>query len=230
MRAHLPGYLRLLAGVLGLIGVISLAGVAYTLGRNSGGHHDKTANGQELDSLRAQVDDLRSEMERLRAVSNGSEASLQIERTVQQKLGDQLKLLEGENSRLKEELAAFEKLASGEEKNQTFAIHQIRVTADPTMEGTYRYRFLLAAPASRPDREFVGRFQMVATVQQAGGTVIVNIPGAGAPDVQKFLLKFKYFRRVEGSFMLPAGGGALRKLEVRLLQGDTVLTTQQISM
>lgn len=229
VRAHVPWHLRLLAALLLLTAVIVLTGLAYAVGRHYTGY-DKTLEEQELVSLRSRVEVLENEAEHFRATSNGSEASLQIERTAQQKLSEQVKQLEAENGRLREDLAAFENLASGEAKNETIGIHRMQVKLDPTAaEGVYQYRFLLAAPVSRPDREFRGRLQLVATVQQAGRAVIVNIPATGAADSQKFLLSFKYFRRVEGSFALPANA-VLKKLEARLMQGESLVTSQQVTM
>ena len=81
----------------------------------------------------------------------------------------------------------------------------------------------------RPDQEFKGRLQLVATVQLDGKPVIVNIPDVASADVQKYLVSFKYFRRIEGVFTLPANA-VLKKLEVRLMQGATMVTAQQATM
>jgi hypothetical protein len=88
---------------------------------------------------------------------------------------------------------------------------------------------LLSAPVSHPDTEFKGRLQLLATFQQDGKTVMVNIPDAASPDPQKFLLSFKYFRRIEGSFSLPANA-VLKKLEIRLVQGTSVVASKQVMM
>lgn len=228
VRAHIPWHWRALVTILLLISVISLVSWVYVVSSRYAGR-DKTTTEQELSGLRNRVEALETEAEHLRAIGNGSEASLQIERTAQQKLGEQVKRLEAENSSLREDLAAFENLAAGEVKNQTVSIHRMQVVPAATAGDVCRYRFLLAAPASRSDHEFKGQLQMVATIQQGGKTVIVNIPDAAAPDTQKFLVSFKYFRRIEGTFTLPANA-VLKKLEVRLMQGTTVVASQQVTV
>jgi hypothetical protein len=229
VRAHIPWYWRVLVTILMLATAILLASWVYDIGRRFAGF-DKNVAEQELSLLRERVAALEAEAEGARNIGTGSEASIQIEHTAQQKLGEQVKKLELENGRLREDMAAFESLASGEEKNETIGIRRIQVEPDLVAgAGSYHYRLLIAAPASRADREFRGRLQLVATIQQSGKTVIVNIPDATSPDVQKYLIDFKYFRRVEGTFVLPVNA-VLKKLEARLMQGPTVVNSQQITM
>lgn len=228
VRAHIPWYWRAVTmGVL-LTVIVVLGNLVYDFGRRYAGY-DKAAAEQELITLRDRIEVLESEAERLRNIGSGSEASLQIERTAQQKLSEQVKHLESENGRLREDLAAFEKLASGDMKNESVGIHRMRVERDPAAgQGVYHYQLMLAAPASRSEREFKGRLQLIATVQQDGGIAIVNIPdGTSSSESQKFIIDFKYFHRVEGSFSLPQNAD-LKKLEVRLMQGPTLVASQQL--
>lgn len=228
VRAHIPWYFRVLAATMLLIVVILLSSLVYVVGSGYAGF-DETVAEEELNSLRSRVETLETEAERLHGIGSGSEASLQIERTAQQKLSEQVKRLEAENGRLREDLAAFENLATGEAKNNAISIHRMQVSPDSAAVGTYRYRFLLAAPVSRPDREFKGWLQFVATVQQGGKIANVNIFDSTKADSQKYLISFKYFRRVEGGFTLPSDA-VLKKLEVRLMQDMSVVTSQQVTM
>lgn len=228
VRAHISWRFRILVSILLLIVLILLFSWVYVICSRYAGY-DKSTTEQELGSLRSRVEMLESEAERLRAISNGSEASLQIERTAQLKLSEQVKRLEAENALLREDMAAFESLASGEIKTEAVSIYRMKVVPDSTVGGPFHYRFLLAAPVSRPDREFKGQLQLVATVLQGGKTVIVNIPDSTASDSQRLLVSFKYFRRIDGNFTLPANS-VLKKLEVRLMQGTTVVTSQHVTL
>ena len=228
VRAHIPWYWRALVTVFLLAAVIVLASWVYDVGRRFAGY-DKSKADQELSALRERVETLESEAEHIRGSGSGNETSLQIERTAQQQLGEQVKKLEAENDRLREDLAAFENLASGQANNENIGINRLQVEPDSTAIGAYRYRMLLSAPVSHPDSEFKGRLQLVASFQQDGKTAIVNIPDAASPDSPKFLLSFKYFRRIEGSFTLPATA-VLKKLEIRLMQGATVVASQQVML
>ncbi|MFY9329270.1 MAG: DUF6776 family protein [Georgfuchsia sp.] len=227
VRAHIPWHWRALITILLLIATALLVSWIYVISSRYSGFDNTSA--ELVGSLRSRVEVLETEAEHLRSISNGSEASLQIERTVQQKLSEQVKRLEAENNRLREDMAAFESLASGDTKNNAVSIHRMRVIPASTAGDACRYRFFLAAPVSRPAREFKGRLQMVATIQQGGETVTVNISDTDASDPQRFLVSFKYFRRIEGSFMLPANA-VLKKLEVRLMQGLTVVASQQVTV
>jgi hypothetical protein len=207
---------------------IALAGWVYDIGRRFAGFDKNTAD-QELSRLRDRVEVLETEAGQLRGIGNGSEASLQIERTSLQKLSEQVKRLEAENGHLREDLAAFESLAADDEKNEGIRISRIQVEPDPATAGAYRYRLLLTAPVSRPDRGFKGKLQLVGMIQQGAKATMLNISNTAEFDQQKLVVDFKYFRRIEGGFMLPANA-VLKKLEVRLMQGATVVTSQQVTL
>ena len=226
VRAHIPWPWRALVAVFLLAFAIVVTSWVFDTGRRFAGF-DKSKADQELNALRERVATL--EAEHSRSSGSGSEASLEIERTAQQHLGEQIKVLEVENARMREDLATFENLASGAVKSEVASIHRLQVETDPNIAGTYHYRMLISAPATQADHEFRGRLQMVAALLQAGKTVMVNIPDSATSDPQKFMLSFKYFRRVEGDFILPAGA-VLKKLEVRLMQGATIIASQQATL
>ncbi len=148
VKAHIPWYWRALVTVLLLAVAIALAGWVYDIGRRFAGF-DKSEADMELNRLRERVEVLEAEAGQLRGIGNGSEASLQIERTSLQKLSEQVKRLEAENGHLREDVAAFESLASGDEKSESIRISRIQVEPDPVTAGTYCYRLLLTAPVSR---------------------------------------------------------------------------------
>jgi len=228
VRAHIPWHWRALSYVFFLIMAVILAGWVYDTGRRFAGY-DRHMTEQELDDLRGKVANLESEAEHLRSVSNASESTLQIERTSQQRLSEQAKRLEIENGRLKEDMAAFENLASGSEKSVGIGIHRLQVEPDSSAEGRYHYRLLLSAAGLQSDREFKGHLQLGVTALQNGKTVILTIPDAGSADAAKYLVNFKYFRRIEGNVTLPPNT-AMKKFEIRLLQGANVVASQQASI
>jgi hypothetical protein len=228
VRAHIPWYWRVLSCVFLLIIAVVLVGWVYDTGRRIAGY-DRQMTEQELDNLRGKVANLESEAEHLRSLSNASESTLQIERTAQQRLSEQAKRLEIENGRLREDLAAFENLASGADKSVGIGIHRLQVESDPTVEGRYHYRLLLSAPGFQSDREFAGHLQLNVTALQNGKTVMLTIPDAGSADAAKYLVNFKYFRRIEGNLILPPNT-AMKKFEIRLLQGANVVASQQASI
>ena len=227
IRTHIPWYWRLGATVIMLALALALGGWIYDAGRSFAGFDQRQSN-QELDDLRVRVSQLDDETKRMREAASASESKLQIERTARQELGEQFKTLETDNSRLREDLAVFENLASGETKTQGFGIHRLQI--DPELaKGSYRYQMLLAAQGLTRDKEFQGQLQLAVTVLRDGKTAILSIPTPGQPDAQKYLVSFKRFRRIEGVFQVPADT-VVKQVEVRLLQNGIVVATQQASL
>lgn len=225
VRAHVPWYLRVGVAAF-LIGLTVVAtSWVYDTGRRLAGYDRSTAEA-ELQVMRDKTEKLQAELERLRGVGSASESSLQIERTAQLRLSEQVKKIETENGRLREDLAAFENIASGDAKSEAIGIHRFQVERDPSSIGGYRYRLLLSAPVLHTDREFNGTLQLLMTVQQDGKAVIVNAVATDPADPKKYQIRFKYFRRVEGSFNVPVNA-VLTKLEVRLMQGSNIVASQQ---
>ena len=59
----------------------------------------------------------RAELERLRAVANAADNRMSIERSAQQKLAQQIRALEQENARVREEHATFEGMLSSDARS-----------------------------------------------------------------------------------------------------------------
>lgn len=218
VRTHLPWYWRALAAVVVLGLALALAGWIYDAGRRFSGF-DRGETQQELSDLRAKSSMLEQEVARLRSLADASESKLQIELTTQQQLTRQAKALEDENSRLKEDLSVFENLAQAEGPEGSLSINRLRIEAD--MADQYRYRMLVAIQGGKKDREFNGSLQLALTLQQDGKNVMMVVPAVEGAAARSFELRFKHFRRIEGTFKIPTGA-RLKSVEVRLLQDGKV--------
>ena len=227
VRTHVPWYWQALGvAVTGAV-AIALAGWVYDAGRRIAGF-DRSESAQEIGTLRTRMAELESEVEKLRATSNASESSLQIERTAQQQLTDQVKTLEAENNRLKEENAVFERLAQGEGKESAITISRLRVFADGS-GGRYRYQFLVAQNGEQRGREFKGNVQAVVTLQSEGSGGMIVFPRPNDPDADRFAVVFKHFRRIDGAFTLPAGAKP-KSVEIRLMQDGALRVAQTANL
>ena len=109
VRTHVPWYLRWLGFAVMFAFSAALAVWMYDAGRRFAGF-DRSEVEQELSATRIELGKLREELERLRAVANAADSKVSIERTAQQKLAQQIKGLEQDNARLREELAIFESI------------------------------------------------------------------------------------------------------------------------
>jgi hypothetical protein len=199
VRTLVPWYLRWLGVAVLLAFSAALAVWMYDAGRRFAGF-DRGEVEQELAGARRELDTLRAELERLRVVANASEAKLSIERTAQQTLAQQMRGLEQQNARLREDLAIFESMLSSDAA-QAAPLSILRFKVEPdVIPGEYRYRVLLLAAGARRGREFQGRLELVVNLTEAGRSAIIIVPGPAEAASAAFRLNFKYFQRVEGSF------------------------------
>ena len=199
VRSTLPWYWRWL-GLAVMLG-ISAASAAwiYDAGRRFAGF-DQSEVQEELSRVTRELDAAQKELERLRASTNAADARLSIERTAQQKLAQQIRALEQDNARVREELATFESMLTSEARTgHAPSIYRFKVEPD-VLPGEYRYRLLLVTPSSRRERDFNGRMELVVSLQDGGQNVMMSFPEQADAGAAAFRLAFKYFRRVEGTF------------------------------
>jgi hypothetical protein len=199
VRSTLPWYWRWL-GLAALLGVsVVSAAWIYDAGRRFAGF-DQSEVQEELSRATRELDAAQDELQRLRAIANAADARLSIERTAQQKLAQQIRALEQDNARVREELATFEGMLTSEARHgHAPSIYRFKVEPD-VLPGEYRYRLLLVTPSSRRERDFSGRLELVVSVQDGGQNVMMSFPEQADAGAAAFKLAFKYFRRVEGSF------------------------------
>jgi hypothetical protein len=215
VKTHVAWYWRM----LGLVAVLScsfaLAAWIYDAGRRFAGF-DRSEAEQQLSQLRESVGRLTPEAAGLRASVNASESTLQIERATQTQLARQVKVLEDENARLKEDLAFFENLIPSEHRDNAMLINRFRVEPG-ALPGEYRYRLLLMQ-GGRRDKPFQGNLQLLVTLQQDGKDVIITLPEEAA--AQAYKISFKYFQRVEGTFRV-APGARVKMVQVRIFESGS---------
>jgi hypothetical protein len=199
VRTHVPWYLRWLGLAVALVLSVVLAAWTWDAGRRFAGF-DRSEVDQELAAARAELDKQRGELDRLRALANAADSKVAIERTAQQKLAQQIRGLEQENARVREELALFESMLSSDTVGAApLSVLRFKVEPD-VLPGEFRYRLLLLASGSRRGREFQGRLELAVSLTEDGRSAIITIPGQAESEGSAFRLAFKHFQRVEGSF------------------------------
>jgi len=199
VQSPIPWYLRWL-GIAVLLG-LSAASAAwiYDAGRRFAGF-DRNEVETELSSVKHELADAQGELEKLRAVANASESRLAIERTAQQKLAQQIRVLEQDNARLREELGTLDGMLSSDARTGTaLSIYRFKVEPD-VLPGEYRYHLLLVTPRARAEREFNGRLELAVNLTEDGRNAMMTFPETADAGATAFRLAFKYFRRVEGTF------------------------------
>lgn len=224
VRPHVAWYWRL----LGLIAVLSLSlalGMwVYDAGRRFAGF-DKHATDIELAALRERAAALEEESAKLRAGAASIDSTLKIERTAQEKLAQQVKLLEGENARLKEDLAYIEDLSAKDRTEEGVAVYRFKVEP-AALPGEYRYRLLVIQGGSR-DRQFQGRLQLVLSLQQSGRSVMLTLPEEQPESAAAYRITFKHLLRAEGNFRIDPTA-KVQSAQVRVLDSSGKARAMQV--
>ena len=215
--------------VLGIIAVLTMSLVLamgmYDAGRRLAGFDASTLEA-EVATLRARVAALEEEAKNLRAVVASSESRMQIEKTAQAQLARQLKTVEAENARLREDIAFFENLARGTTGDK-LTVSGFKVESDPK-PGEYRYRVLVTQGPK--ERDFSGRLELVVSMQLGGREVTLILPEENS-DETAYRLQFKRFYRAEGSFRVDPKA-TVRAVQVRVFEqgGGEPRATQSFTM
>lgn len=218
VHSHVPWYWRWI-GLAVLLG-ISAASAAwiYDAGRQFAGF-DRSQALEELHAVRSELEEARAELARVRSVADAADSRLSIERTAQQHLAQQIRALEKENARLREELATFESMLSADARNaSTVTVYRFKVEPD-VLPGEYRYRVLLLTPTSRQQREFHGRLELAVNLTEGEQSAIMTFPEPGDAGAGAFKLAFRYFQRVEGIFRV-SPKAKVESVQVRVYEGN----------
>lgn len=228
VRTHVPWYLRVmvLAGVVVLS--VALADWAYDAGQLIAGF-DQNQTSHAIDELRATNIKLEEEVAHLRSLLTTSESNLQIEQAAQRQLAEKNGILAGENDRLKEDLAVFERLAKLENKaNNEVSIDRFRVESDGS-PGRYRYSFLIALQGARRGKETSFNLQIVLTPRGSDVGARITLPRQGEADMSKYEIELRNFRRIEGKFDVPPSF-AIGSVEMRILEGRIIKVSQSLPL
>ncbi|MDY7573467.1 DUF6776 family protein [Actimicrobium sp. CCI2.3] len=218
IKSHFPWPLKMLF----MVCTIALGGAAalwiYDLGRQFTGHDQSPS--QDVAAYREQLAKLSAQRDRFSSTVNASESQLMIERSAQKQLAAQVKLLEGENVRLKEDLAFFESLLPKDTGGPEVSIR--RLTVDMVGPNQLRYRLLLMQGA-RGSNDFIGTLQLAVTTLQAGRSAVILFPTANSSDTPQFKLGFRHYQRIEGLLTLPDGTSA-KSVQARIFEKGQMRT------
>ncbi len=216
VRTHVAWYWRWMLFFILLSLSLTLAAWMYDAGRRFAGF-DRSEIEQEVARLRAEMATMMQDTGKLRALADAGESRVRMERGTQAQLAGQVRQLEEENARLKEDLAFFENLIPAEKGEGKVSINRFRVEPD-ALAGEYRYRLLVLQGGKR-DKEQQSAVQFLVEMQRDGKTVMMALPSEKPGSDPAYRFNFKYFHRVEGSFRVPPAA-RVKSVQVRVF--DTV--------
>jgi hypothetical protein len=225
IKNHLPWPLRavFIAIVVGLGGAIAMW--TYDLGRSFTGFNPGAAK-EHLVRLQKQVDEISAERDRFLTTVNAAESQLNIERSVQTQLARQIRALESENVKLKEDLAFFESLLPTDTGPQGVTIRRFK--AEFIEPNQLKYRLLLMH-GGKVDRDFVGNLQFAVTVVHGDKSAMMIFPKPDAAGAEKFKLAFRHYQRAEGVLSLPEGA-SVKAVQVRVLEKGQIRAQQSATL
>lgn len=220
VRSHLPWPLRwaVAAVMLGFSGALALW--AFEVGRDFAGlNHDARQTVDALAEVRSQLDAARRDRDQAQSIANSADSLLKTERVTQQRLAEQVKVLETENLALKDDLGFFERLlpATGGE-----GVSVRGLQGELNDAGQLRYQLLVMQRGSgRGQPEFKGRFELLLSGLMDGK------PWADAKPALTQPLQFKQYSRVEGLANCPPRV-VLKQVQVRVLDEAGGLRASQV--
>jgi len=228
VHTQAPWYLRWLGVAVVVAGVTGLAWQTYDFGRSHGGFDSGEARAEQS-KLESRISELQSENAELRDQLAGVERQAQIETATRGNLAGQLKVLTDENALLKEDLAFFQTLmTASSDAPAGVTINRFRIYPD-ALPGEYRFQLLVVQSRSR-SKEFQGRLQLVVDLVQGGQPQVLLLPRPEQkPD--PYVLVFKFYQRVEGTFTVPRDATVTR-VQVRVLENgvETPRASQTVNL
>ena len=227
VRTQVSWYWRGLS-ILGLFAlVLGIGWLTYDFGLQYAGFDRSEANREQtgLQELNAKLHD---ENGALRRELAAIERQLQIELSTQGNLSTQIRSLAEENALLKEDLAFFQTLMASGGEPGGISVNRLRVQPD-ALPGEHRYRMLVVQSKQRV-REFRGHMQVIVDLEDEGRSEVVMLPREDE-NAQAYNLAFKFYQRVEGTFVVPPGA-VIKKVQVRVFENGnpTPLTTQTLTL
>ncbi|HLP98753.1 MAG TPA: DUF6776 family protein [Sideroxyarcus sp.] len=202
VRPHVPWYVRW-AITLPLLMVFGfMVWWAYDSGLALAGFHRGEAE-RELNTLRERVASLEGQNADQANQIAAYERQMQIKQAVDLEVESQLKNLNDENARLREDLLFFQNLPLTGAREAELSIHRLKIETD-SLPGEYHCRMLLVQSVQQRGKEFQGSLQLVVNGEQDGRKVVLQFPQESSPqEVAAHQLSFKYYQRIDKVFKLP---------------------------
>ena len=210
VRSHLPWPLRWAAIALMFGFSAALALWAFEFGKSIAGIDRPSAD--EVEQLRVEVARLRSEREKAISIANTADSLLKAEKTVQDKLAQQLKVAEADNMALKRDLGFFERLLPA---GASEGLNIRALQAELQSPGHLRFQ-LLVMQAGKALPLFNGRYEVLLSGTLDGKPWAHPFPGGPQP------LQFKQYSRVEGIIDYPMQA-VVKTVSVRVMDGNGAL-------
>lgn len=147
------------------------------------------------------VNNLLRDKQTLEAKTVYRERQLQVERAAQKSLADELAALQGESMQLKEELAFYQGILNDNAATGELKLHSFKLNKGK-LPNQYDYHVLLIQ-SGRHDKMAQAELQLDLVALKNGEEVSQPL-NDGIKPIEPIKINFKYYQRIDGSFMLPS--------------------------
>ena len=213
VRPQIPGYVRWLGIAILAVLAVGLSWSMYDAGRKFAGF-DKNEINYELDRLSQTNIRLQRENDELSMKIASLDRQSQMDHVAREDIGKQVKALETENIRLKEDLAFFQNLGSVPGKTeQRVSIGRLKLERGQ-LPGEYHYSLVLVQGGQR-QKDFQGSLEFAVNFQQNGQKMVM--PLASENPSKMLDVRFKFYQRVERSFRMPPNA-AVESMQVKVFE------------
>jgi hypothetical protein len=206
--------------MLGFCGAIALW--AFEFGRDIAGLENGSQ--AEIQQFRTQIEALKAELETAReqrdqaqSIANTAGTLVAAEKASSEQVNAQVKQLESENRRLRDDLGFFEKLIPAD---STDAVAIRGLQAESFDNGKIRWQ-VLVIQSKKNAPELVGKLEIMLTGLSNGK--------AWTGSASTTALKITQYGRLEGSLDVPAQV-TVKGLTARVVDGSTVRASQTIKL
>lgn len=226
LQVRLPVSLPARLGGVALV-LAAFAGctwLAYDYGRSHAiGSRSQVESLQELQDQLAKITAERDELARS---ANTIESKVNIDKSTQKQLADQIKALTAENMKLKDDLALFENLNPSAAGGEGISLQNLKF--ELAADNQLRYK-MLVMQGGKAGRDFQGELQFNIALVQNGKPVIITLPDAKAAETAKIKLSFRHYQRVEGSLTLPEAV-QVKNVQARVMDRGAVRAQQAVNL
>jgi len=222
VRSAMPWPLRwaVAAIMLGFCAAIALW--AFEFGRDiagleNGGQAEMQQLRTQLEALKVEVEAAREQRDQAQSIANTAGTLVAAEKASGEQVNAQVKQLESENRRLRDDLGFFEKLIPADSTDPV-AIRGLQ--AESFDNGKIRWQ-VLVIQSKKNAPELVGKLEIMLTGTSNGK------PWTGALSTTP--LKITQYGRLEGSLDIPAQV-TVKGLMAKVMDGSTVRASQTIKL
>lgn len=222
VRSAMPWPLRwaVAAIMLGFCAAIALW--AFEFGRDiagleNGGQADMQQLRAQVEALKTDLDKAQEQRDQAQSIANTAGTLVAAEKASSETVNAQVKHLEAENRRLRDDLGFFEKLIP---TDSTDAVAIRGLQAEAIDNGKIRWQ-VLVIQSKKNAPELVGKLEIMLTGLSNGK------PWTGS--VSTMPLKIMQYGRLEGSLDIPAQV-TVKGLTAKVVDGSTVRAGQSIKL